>query len=84
MGKVLKYYKKIGVAEIIIQGNIKIKIGDTIIFQGPTTGSMEEKIMSMEKNHQSIEKAQKGEKIAIKIKFIVRKNDQVYLTKKII
>ncbi|MFH1838238.1 MAG: U32 family peptidase [Candidatus Kuenenbacteria bacterium] len=83
VGKVLKYYKKIGVAEIIIQGNIKIKIGDTIIFQGPTTGSMEEKIMSMEKNHQSIEKAQKGEKIAIKIKFIVRKNDQVYLTKKI-
>lgn len=79
VGKVLNYYKNIKVAEVIIQGNQKIKIKDTIIFQGPTTGSVEEKIISIEKNHQSIKKAQKGEKIAIKVNCIVRKNDQVYL-----
>ncbi|PKL72416.1 hypothetical protein CVV26_01990 [Candidatus Kuenenbacteria bacterium HGW-Kuenenbacteria-1] len=82
VGKVLNYYKKIEVAEIIIQGNKKIKIGDIIIFQGPTTGSVEEKIISIEKDHQPILKAQKGEKIAIKINCIVRKNDQVYLMKR--
>jgi tetratricopeptide (TPR) repeat protein len=36
---------------MIIRGNIKLKVGDTLIFQGPTTGSVEEKIISIEKNH---------------------------------
>lgn len=79
IGKVLNYFKKIKVAEIIIQGNKKIKKGDTIIFQGPTTGSIEEKILSIEKNHQLITKVKKGEKIALGISSIVRKNDEVYL-----
>lgn len=81
IGRVLSYYKRIGVAEIIIQANKNIKIGDDLIFQGPTTGSREEKIISMEKNHFSIKKASQGEKIAIKISAMVRKNDEVYLVK---
>jgi putative protease len=82
VGKVLKFFKKISVAEILIQNN-KIKIGDTIIFQGPTTGSVEAVIMSLENNHKPIKLAEKGEKIAIKIDSLVRENDEVYVMKKV-
>lgn len=79
ISKVLHYYKKIGVVEMIIRGNIKLKVGDTLIFQGPTTGSVEEKIISIEKDHKEIKVAKKNEKVAIKINSIVRENDQIYI-----
>lgn len=77
-GKVLNYYKKIGVAEILIQGNGPLKIGDSLIFQGPTTGSVEEKVSSMEIDHKSVDSAEKGQKIAVKVNAVLRKNDDVY------
>ncbi|MCX6717810.1 MAG: U32 family peptidase [Candidatus Taylorbacteria bacterium] len=82
IGKVSNYYSKINVAEILIQGNTKIKIADTIIFQGPTTGVMEQEIISLEKNHKPIKIAGKGEKIAVKVTSDVKKNDEVYVYKK--
>jgi len=84
VGKVINYYKKINVAEILIQDNVKVKLDDNFIIQGPTTGNIEEKITSMEINHKSVKSAGKEEKIAIKIKTGVRKNDQVYIYKKIV
>ena len=83
VGKVSNYLGRIGVAEVIIQSNTEIKYGDTIIFQGPVTGSVEEKITSIEKDHKPVVKAEKGEKIAIKVLSRVRKNDLVYLIKEI-
>jgi putative protease len=67
---------------MIIQGDIKLKIGDSLIFQGPTTGSVEEKIVSIEKDHKEVKIAQKGEKVAIKINSLVRENDQIYIIRK--
>ncbi len=81
VGKVTKFYKKIGVAEIIVHGNTPIKIGDTLIYQGPTTGSHEEKIASLEKEHQSIIEAKQGEKIAIKVAKDLKINDEVFIVK---
>jgi putative protease len=82
VGKVLKYFKKIGVVEVLIQ-NTKIKIGDNILFQGPTTGSVEAVIVSLENNHKQVKDAKKGEKIAIKIDSLVRENDEVYVMQKV-
>jgi len=81
IGKVKNFYKKIGAIEIIISGNTKVKVGDTVIIQGPTTGSVEEKITALEKDHQSITEAQNGDKVAIKISSLARENDEVYLVK---
>ncbi|MEI6297021.1 MAG: peptidase U32 family protein [bacterium] len=83
LGVISNYYKKISVAEITIQGDLKVKIGDKVIVQGPTTGSKEEEIISMEKDHQSINEAGQGDKVAIKINFAPRINDEVYLIKKV-
>lgn len=83
IGKITKYYKNIGVAEMLIQAKNGLKTGDNILIQGPTTGSVSEKIVSLEKDHQQITNAKKGEKVAFKIKTVVRKNDEVYLIKNI-
>jgi U32 family peptidase len=78
LGKVKNFYKKQKVAEILIETN-KLKLNDTIMFQGPTTGVVEQKVDSMEKNHKKINKAKKGESIALKTKDKVRENDKVFL-----
>jgi len=82
IGKVIKFYKKIEVAEILIQGNIKLKIGDSIIFQGPTTGSVEEKVLSLEINHEQVKSVGRGQKVAIKINSVIREHDEAYIIKK--
>jgi len=82
VGIVVNYYKKIKVAEILIQGKRTIKIGDELFFQGPTTGSLRNKITSLEIDHKPIEVAKGGDKVAAKITSAVRKNDIVFLIKK--
>lgn len=82
VGIVTNYYNKIGVAEILIQGNKTIKIGDELFFQGPTTGSLRNKVVSLEINHQAVKTAKKGDKVATKTASPVRKNDTVFLIKK--
>ena len=82
VGQVLRFFKKINVVEILIK-NEPIKIGNTILFQGPTTGSIEAVIVSLEKEHRPIKMAKRGEKIAIKIDSLVRENDEVYVMQKV-
>lgn len=82
VGKIVKFYNKINVAEIIIQGDESIKIGDTIIYQGASTGSYEEVITSMEKDHKPIKKAVQGDSIAIKVSKALKANDEVFVIKK--
>ena len=81
IGIVSHFYKKIGVAEIEIQANKKIKIGDILMFQGDKTGIYKEKITSMEAKHKPIKTAKQGDKIAIKLSKSVKKKDQVYIIK---
>lgn len=76
VGKVLNYYKKVNAAEIKLYGDIEL--GNEIIIQGSTTGSIIMKITSMQINGQSIDKASKGQNVAIFVKDKVRPNDVVY------
>lgn len=81
IGKITNYFSKIGVAEIKIESG-SLKIGDNILVIGPTTGVLEEKITQMEySKNNSTKIAKKGEVVAIKVKEIVRRNDEVYLFK---
>ena len=78
IGKVKNFYKNINVAEILMESG-KLKLEDNIMFQGPTTGVIEQKINSMEGHHKKITQAKKGERIAIKTSNVVRENDKVFL-----
>ena len=76
IGQVVNYYNKINVAEIRIWDDLKIN--DTIMIQGPTTGSINHKITSMQINKKPITKANKNTNIAIKINEKLRESDHIY------
>jgi len=78
LGKVAHYYDKIKVAEIKIEAKAKLKLGENIIIQGPSTGHYCQKIESIEINHKKIKQATQGQMVAVKLKHKVKSNDKVY------
>ena len=64
-------------SEIKIQTN-SLKIGDTIMFQGNKTGVKTQAISSMQLNKKPIKQAKKGQRVGVKTKTKIRKNDHVY------
>jgi putative protease len=78
VGRVTKHFRHVGVSEIMIESNV-FQIGDTILFQGPTTGVFEQVAESMEINHVKVDVSRKGQSIALKTAQVTRKNDQVYV-----
>lgn len=81
VGKVLHYYTKHSVGEVLIQSE-GIKIGDEISVIGNTTGIENFKIESMEINSKKVDSAKQGEIVGIKFPIRVRKNDDVYVVTK--
>jgi len=81
-GLVKNYYKKQGVAAIFLQSG-QIKKGDKIMITGNTTGVFEQTVETIHKNRKDIEIAKKGELVGIKTNKLVRKNDQVFVIRKI-
>jgi putative protease len=77
VGKILNYYPKINVAEILIEDNA-ISKGDSIIIHGPTTGHYESTVTEMKDEKGFVDKTKKGLTIGLKVSQKVRKNDQVY------
>ncbi len=57
IAKVVNYYSKIGVAELQLWDDLNI--GDEILVQGKTTGSITQKIESMEINGKFVEYCKK-------------------------
>lgn len=78
VGRVIKHYRRAGVSEIMVESTM-LRVGDTVMFQGPTTGVFEQVAESMEINHTKVEVSRKGEPIALKTAQVTRKNDQVYV-----
>lgn len=81
-GKVLHYFDKIGVAKVKVEAS-EVKIGEKICIIGNATGIKYFNVNEMEKENKKINVGKKGEEVAIKLNEIVRKNDEIYLIKKI-
>ncbi len=81
VGKITHYYGNIDVAVLKLVS--PLKVGDEICIIGKTTGIESSKIERMEIKKKKVLKAKKGQDIAINIPKKVRKNDEVYLIKKI-
>lgn len=80
IGKVIHYYDKLGVGTIKLVSNIKV--GDEICIIGNTTGIEKTRISSIHINGKEFKNAKKGDEVGIKIP-LARKNDEIYLIKKI-
>jgi len=76
IAKVVNYYSKIGVAELQLWDDLAV--GDEILVQGKTTGSINQKIESMEIDGEFVEFSKKNQNVAIAINKKVRPNDFVY------
>lgn len=76
IGKVTDYFAKIGVAALVIE-NGELSLGNTIHFIGHTT-DYEQKVASMQIEHQAVDSAKTGDGLGIKVKDRVRHGDKVY------
>ena len=76
IGQVVNYYNRVKAAEIRIWDDLKI--GDKIIIQGQTTGSVTHTIDSMQIEGKTVENVKKGVNVAIAMPTKVRENDFVY------
>ncbi|HIP48899.1 MAG TPA: U32 family peptidase [Lutibacter sp.] len=77
VGKGVHYYPKANVGEFHIQA-FDIKIGDTILVTGPTTGAQEFELKSMFVNDKKDKQAKKGDVVTIPIDFRIRPSDKLY------
>lgn len=75
IGMVIKYFAKIGVAAIQMEGSLSV--GDTIHIQGHTTDFTQD-VDSMQIENQSVERAGPGADVGIKVQDRVREHDVVY------
>jgi len=78
LGKVSNFYNHKQVAEFKIESS-DLKIGDNLMFIGPTTGCEEVIVKEIHNNSGKINQAKKGEIISVKVNSKVRENDKVYL-----
>jgi len=76
IGEVVNYYSKVKAAEIRLW--YPLKLGDEILVQGPTTGSVNGKVESLQIMGENIKKAKEGN-VGVLFKHKVRPGDLVYL-----
>jgi len=74
-GKITHYYKGIGVAAVDVSDYLEV--GNLIHIKGHTT-DFEQKIESIQVEHKSITRAEKGQTVGITVKDYVREHDLVY------
>ncbi|MFP4403912.1 MAG: peptidase U32 family protein [Candidatus Woesearchaeota archaeon] len=82
VGRILNYYKKINVAEVKLETE-NLNLNDKLIITGNKTGCVDFTLKSIQFNKKEINCGLKGQNVAIKVPFVVRKNDKVFIfTKK--
>lgn len=78
VGKVTNYFSNIAVAEVLIETG-SIKVGDSLLITGPSTGVIEYTVPEIRVDLKSVECAQKGELCSIPISEKLRRSDKLYL-----
>ncbi|MFH1473249.1 MAG: translation elongation factor-like protein [bacterium] len=76
VGKVTHYYGKIDVA--ILKLTTSLKVGDRIKFKGHGA-DFEQDVSSMQINHESVEKAKKGDDVGLRVSEPVKEGTDVSL-----
>ena len=77
MGKVTNYFKRIGVAEVLVEA-CEVAEGDALLFMGEKTGVVEQKAEGIMLNEQPTTSAKQGDYISLKTVDEVRRGDKVY------
>ncbi|MCQ2218495.1 MAG: U32 family peptidase [Paludibacteraceae bacterium] len=78
VGKGMKYYSKLGVAEFLVETKFGIEKGDDIIIMGPTTGVIELKVDELQVDCKSAERCERGTAFSIAVPCKIRPSDKLY------
>lgn len=77
LGRVEDFYAQIGVIALTLKSSVKV--GDTLHIKGHTTDSIET-VVSIQIEHESLQSANKGDSVGIKISNPARRKDWVFRT----
>ncbi|MEQ1554318.1 MAG: peptidase U32 family protein [Ferruginibacter sp.] len=77
IGKGIKYFDKINVAEFFMEAN-NLSVGDEIIISGPTTGYIQTNINQIMFDNKEVKSVNKGDSFSIKIENKIRPSDKLY------
>ena len=75
IGEVTHYYARIGVAAVLLSG--PLKVGDQIHVLGRTS-DFQQKVTSMQVEHEEIAEALAGQEIGLRVAERARQKDRVY------
>ena len=77
VGKGIKYYSKLGVAEFLIEAG-ELNVGDKLLVIGPTTGAVYLSADEIRYELQPVSTAKKGQHISLPVPCKVRPSDKLY------
>jgi U32 family peptidase len=77
IGKGIKYFSKINVAEFLLESG-SLEKGDEILITGPTTGAVEAFANEIRVDLKTVDKAVKGQHISIALEEKIRPSDKLY------
>jgi translation initiation factor IF-2 len=75
IGRVTHYYGKISVAVLALTDTLRL--GDTVHVLGRSTDFQQE-VSSLQIEHQAISEAKRGQEVALKVDYPVRRRDSVF------
>lgn len=78
LGKVLKFFSKINVAEIKLETAEELSVGDEILITGTTTGALQQKVDEIREDLKPVPKVVQGSLFSIKTNDVVRRGDKLY------
>ena len=77
VGKVVKYFSKLGVAEMAVEAS-EMSLGDKLLITGPTTGVMYLDAKEIRYDLKPVDKAEKGWRVSVPVPGKVRPNDKLF------
>ena len=82
IGKGVKYFSKLGVAEFTVEANT-FKLGDKMLITGPTTGGMYVTAAEIHGDSGPVEVAEQGTRVSIAVPAKVRPSDKLFKLEKV-
>lgn len=77
LGKVTNYFTNLQVGEFKIE-SFELQVGDEILIQGPTTGTIQMKVPEIRVDLHSVEKVEKGILFSVPVTEKLRRGDKLY------
>ena len=78
LGEVTRFFKKIGVAEIRLR-TASLSVGEQVLFIGKSTPADSVRVDEIQSNNEFVKSAKKGETIGVKLPFVVKPRDKVFI-----